>query len=89
MIIPIPPGTIIMDVDSEEILGDLVNNDDEIVVCKGGNGGSIILLCDPNSLGLGELNFIKIFPNPTEKYLKHIETLSKHIQTYTKATQRP
>ena len=39
MIIPIPPGTIIMDVDSEEILGDLVNNDDEIVVCKGGNGG--------------------------------------------------
>ena len=26
-----------------------------------GNGGSIILLCDPNSLGLGELNFIKIF----------------------------
>jgi GTP-binding protein len=28
---------------------------------KGGNGGSIILLCDPNSLGLGELNFIKTF----------------------------
>ena len=30
MIIPIPPGTIIMDIDTEEILGDLVNNDDEI-----------------------------------------------------------
>jgi|ETN01SMinimDraft_4_1059930.scaffolds.fasta_scaffold05073_4 GTP-binding protein len=28
---------------------------------KGGNGGSIILSCDSNSLGLGELNFIKIF----------------------------
>lgn len=39
LIIPIPPGTIIMDVDSEEILGDFVNNDDEIVICKGGNGG--------------------------------------------------
>ncbi len=28
---------------------------------KGGNGGSVILLCDSNSIGLGELNFIKIF----------------------------
>ena len=28
---------------------------------KGGNGGNVILLCDPNSIGFGELNFIKIF----------------------------
>ncbi len=39
LIIPVPPGTIIFDKDSEEILGDLINPGDQIIACKGGNGG--------------------------------------------------
>ena len=39
MQIPVPPGTIIFDKDSEEILGDLINPGDQIIACKGGNGG--------------------------------------------------
>ncbi|WP_411343503.1 GTPase ObgE [Paenibacillus sp. WLX1005] len=39
MIVRIPPGTIIIDADSEEILADLTRHNQEIVVAKGGRGG--------------------------------------------------
>lgn len=39
LIIPIPPGTIIYDADSGELLGDMVEPDQRLVVCKGGRGG--------------------------------------------------
>ncbi len=39
VIIPIPPGTIVTDLETEEILGDMVHEKDEMVVCTGGNGG--------------------------------------------------
>ncbi len=38
-IIPIPPGTIIRDADSGEILADLTREGDEAVVARGGRGG--------------------------------------------------
>lgn len=39
LVIPVPPGTIVYDADSGELLGDLVNRDEQLVVCKGGRGG--------------------------------------------------
>ena len=39
LILYVPPGTIITDVDTKEIIRELINHDDEVVVCKGGNGG--------------------------------------------------
>lgn len=37
--ISVPPGTIVKDLDSNEILGDLTSNDQELVVARGGHGG--------------------------------------------------
>ncbi len=39
LIIPVPPGTIVYDEDTNEILGDLVEPGEELRVCKGGRGG--------------------------------------------------
>lgn len=39
LIINVPPGTLIYDADTGALLGDLVNIDDELIVCKGGRGG--------------------------------------------------
>lgn len=39
LIIPVPPGTVIYDQDTEEMLGDLVERDQRLVVAKGGRGG--------------------------------------------------
>ena len=39
LILHVPPGTIITDIDNEEIIGELIDDDDEIIACKGGNGG--------------------------------------------------
>ena len=37
--IPVPPGTIVYDKVSGEVLGDLVNPDQQLIVCQGGRGG--------------------------------------------------
>ena len=39
LVIPVPPGTIVYDADTNELLGDLVEDGQELVVCKGGRGG--------------------------------------------------
>lgn len=39
MIIKIPPGTIVYDADTGEVLGDLKESGQRLVVCKGGRGG--------------------------------------------------
>lgn len=39
LVIPVPPGTIIYDADSGELLGDLVHRDEELLVARGGRGG--------------------------------------------------
>lgn len=39
LIVPVPPGTIIYDASSGELLGDLVEAGQRLVVCKGGRGG--------------------------------------------------
>lgn len=39
LIIPVPPGTVVYDVDSGQILGDLVEPDQHLVVARGGRGG--------------------------------------------------
>ena len=38
-VIPVPQGTTVRDLDTGEIVGDLVNNGDELVIAKGGRGG--------------------------------------------------
>src|SRR5215212_7226297 len=37
--LPVPPGTIIKDVDSGEVLGEILHDGDEILVAQGGRGG--------------------------------------------------
>ena len=39
IIIKVPPGTIVYDADTDEVLGDLTQADQRLVVCKGGRGG--------------------------------------------------
>lgn len=39
LIIHVPPGTLIFDQDTNELIGDLVDVDQRIIVCKGGRGG--------------------------------------------------
>lgn len=39
MVVRIPPGTVIIDDDTQEILGDMTRHGQEIVVAKGGRGG--------------------------------------------------
>ncbi|HJF54021.1 MAG TPA: GTPase ObgE [Limosilactobacillus coleohominis] len=38
-VIPVPQGTTVRDLDTGEIVGDLVKNGDELVIAKGGRGG--------------------------------------------------
>jgi GTP-binding protein len=37
--LPVPPGTIVRDLDTGELLGEILEHDDEIVVARGGRGG--------------------------------------------------
>ena len=37
--IEVPPGTLVYDDDTGELLGDLVERDQELLICKGGRGG--------------------------------------------------
>ena len=39
IMLPVPPGTIVKDADTGEIVGELVENGEEILVAKGGRGG--------------------------------------------------
>lgn len=39
LIVPVPPGTIVYDDQSGELLGDLVESGQQLLVCKGGRGG--------------------------------------------------
>lgn len=39
LVIDVPPGTLVYDETSGELLGDLVEKDQELLVCKGGRGG--------------------------------------------------
>src|ERR1044071_2587852 len=39
IVMPVPPGTVIRDVDSDEVLGEIIENGQEIRVAKGGRGG--------------------------------------------------
>lgn len=39
LIIPVPPGTVVYDVASGELLGDLTTDGQQLTVCKGGRGG--------------------------------------------------
>ncbi len=39
LVIPVPPGTLIYDAETNELLGDMVEPGQELVVCKGGRGG--------------------------------------------------
>ncbi|HSL18291.1 MAG TPA: GTPase ObgE [Methylomirabilota bacterium] len=38
-VVPVPPGTVVRDLGSGEVLGDLVADGDELVVARGGRGG--------------------------------------------------
>jgi GTP-binding protein len=39
LVIHVPPGTLIYDADTEELIGDLVSLEQSLVICKGGRGG--------------------------------------------------
>lgn len=39
LVIPVPPGTVVYDEISGELIGDLIAPDQQLVVCKGGRGG--------------------------------------------------
>ena len=39
VILPVPPGTIIRDAESKELVGEILESGDEIIVAKGGRGG--------------------------------------------------
>ncbi len=39
LVIPVPPGTVIFDADSGELIGDLTGDGQRLMVCKGGRGG--------------------------------------------------
>lgn len=39
LVIPVPPGTVVYDDESDQMLGDLVAPGQQLVVCKGGRGG--------------------------------------------------
>jgi GTP-binding protein len=39
LVIPVPPGTVVYKASSGELLGDLVDDGQKLVVCKGGRGG--------------------------------------------------
>jgi GTPase len=39
VVLPVPPGTLVRDVETEELLGEVLEAGDEIVVARGGRGG--------------------------------------------------
>ena len=39
LVLPVPPGTVVRDADSGELLGELLESDDRMVVARGGRGG--------------------------------------------------
>src|SRR6476646_6068348 len=39
VILPVPPGTVIRDAETKELIGEILESGDEIVVAKGGRGG--------------------------------------------------
>ena len=39
IVLKVPVGTTIIDEETDEVLGDLVNEDQELIVVKGGAGG--------------------------------------------------
>jgi len=39
LVIPVPPGTVIFDADTGELIGDLTGDGQRLMVCKGGRGG--------------------------------------------------
>jgi GTP-binding protein len=39
VVLPVPPGTLIRDVDTGEVIGDVLADSDEVVVARGGRGG--------------------------------------------------
>jgi GTPase len=39
LIIPVPPGTVIYDAETGELIGDLTEDGQQLMVCKGGRGG--------------------------------------------------
>jgi GTP-binding protein len=39
VVLPVPPGTIVRDADTNEIVGEVLENGDQFVVAKGGRGG--------------------------------------------------
>ena len=39
LVIPVPPGTVIFDADTGELIGDLTEDGQQLMVCKGGRGG--------------------------------------------------
>ena len=39
LVIPVPPGTILFDAETNEIIGDLTQPNQRLIVCKGGRGG--------------------------------------------------
>lgn len=39
LVIPVPPGTVIFDADTGELIGDLTEDGQQLRVCKGGRGG--------------------------------------------------
>ena len=39
LVIPVPPGTIIYDADTGELIGDLTADGQQLTICKGGRGG--------------------------------------------------
>jgi len=39
LVIPVPPGTVIFDADTDELVGDLTSDGQRLMVCKGGRGG--------------------------------------------------
>ncbi len=38
-LIPVPPGTVVTDADTQDVLGDLIDEGDQLVVARGGRGG--------------------------------------------------
>ncbi|MEN6524335.1 MAG: GTPase ObgE [Anaerolineaceae bacterium] len=39
LIISVPPGTVVFNAQTDEVLGDLVSADQRLIICKGGRGG--------------------------------------------------
>lgn len=39
LVIPVPPGTVIFDADTGELIGDLTQDGQRLMICKGGRGG--------------------------------------------------